>query len=135
MRNRILFAVAVVFTLAIPFLDAGASTPPRKEKEVVVGVNDAFIPSGFDAESEAYVVVAGLFSNTCYRWKRADVGHDWATKIHEVRAVAGVSEGMCLMMMVPFTQSVTLGKLGVGEHRIRFIDGNDNYLEKTLTIE
>lgn len=134
MRGLFLSVIVGLAAFSVTFFDASA-TPVRKEKEVVVGISDAFVPSGFDAESEAYVVANGLFPNGCYRWKRSDVKHDWATKTHEIRSIAGVSEGMCIMVMVPFTESITLGKLGAGEHKIRFVDANGNYMEKTIVIE
>ncbi|MCB0362119.1 MAG: hypothetical protein KDD35_05340 [Bdellovibrionales bacterium] len=135
MKSLFLFAVGSILSLALPVTSASASSPAPKESEVVVGVVDAFIPSGFDSESEAYVVANGLFPNGCYRWKRAEVKHDWANKVHEIRSIAGVNEGMCIMVLVPFTQSITVGKLGTGEHKLRFVDGNGNYMEKALVIE
>lgn len=106
-----------------------------EEKEVIVGIADAFIPGGFSSESDAYVVVNGLFQNGCYRWNRAEVKHGVEAKVHEVRSVASVSQGMCIMVMVPFTKEVTLGKLEAGEHKIRFVNGDGTYMEKTLQIE
>ncbi|MCC7403757.1 MAG: hypothetical protein IT288_05095 [Bdellovibrionales bacterium] len=134
MKKLFVSALVGFAVFAIPFVAPNAAPMP-KEVEVTVGINDAFIPSGFDAESEAYVVVNGLFPNGCYRWKRAEVKHDWATKIHEVRSVASVSQGMCIMVLVPFTQEVTLGKMGTGEHKVRFMNGDGTFMEKTLTIE
>lgn len=104
------------------------------EKEVVVGLNDAYVPGGFDTGSDAYVVSNGVFPNGCYRYKRSEVTHkDDFT--HEVRTIAGVSQGMCLMVLVPFTKEVRLGKFAAGKHTLRFIDGNGSYFEKSMTVE
>lgn len=115
---------------------ASADTnPPRQnEKEVIVGANDAYIPSGFDSSSEAFVVVNGLFSNSCYRLTAAQVDHV-GPALHEVRVKAMVTEGMCLMVLVPFHQEAQLGKLSVGDHSLHFMNGDGTYWEKHLTIE
>jgi hypothetical protein len=104
------------------------------EKEVVVGVNDAYIPGGFDATSDVFVVVNGLFPNGCYRWSRADVAHPQRT-IHEVKSIAKVSQGMCLMVLVPFTKEVRIGQIGAGDHKVRLMNGDGTYLEKSLSLE
>lgn len=104
------------------------------DKEVVVGLNDAYVPGGFDTGSDTYVVSNGVFANGCYRYKRSDVTHkDEFT--HEIRTIASVSQGMCLMVLVPFTKEVRLGKFAAGKHALRFVDGNGNYFEKTMTVE
>lgn len=134
MRGLSLISIIMVAIAAVLVGKANAATPPV-EKEVVIGVSDAFVPSGFDAESDAYVVTNGHFPNGCYRWKRSDVRRNPTSDVIEVRSIATVTEGYCIMVMVPFTQPITLGKLGVGEHKVRFIDGNGNYMEKTVVIE
>lgn len=103
------------------------------DREMVYGVTDALIPGGFDSNSDTFVVVSGVFPNGCYSWKRADVTADNFT--HEVRNIANVSEGMCLMVLVPFTKEVRLGRLAVGEHTIRFVGGDGTYMEKKVRIE
>ena len=127
---------AVFLSIALAFVgfSAGAAQVPA-EKEVLVGISEAYIPGGFDADSDVYVVVSGMFPNSCYRWQDAKVAHDKALNIHEVRSTAGVSQGMCLMVLVPFQKEVQLGKLGSGEHKIRFMSGDGTFLEKTLVIE
>jgi hypothetical protein len=42
---------------------------------------------------------------------------------------------MCLMMLVPFTNEVNLGRLGAGEHVVHFMGGDGTYLEKKIVIE
>lgn len=103
-------------------------------RDVVVGVSDAFIPGGFDSSSESYAVASGMFPNGCYKWKQAEVSNLDAN-LHEIKSIASVSQGMCLMVLVPFTKEIKLGKLAVGKHTLRFLNGDGTYLEKYLVIE
>lgn len=104
------------------------------QKEVTVGISGAYVPSGFTSYSEAYVIVNGVFQNGCYSWNRAEVNH-LDVHSHEVRSVASVSPGMCIMVLVPFQKEVKLGVMSKGSHLLRFINGDGTYLEKTLVIE
>ena len=103
-------------------------------KEVMIGVADAYIPGGFDSNSDAYVVVSGIFPNGCYRWSRSDVS-TLPENVEEVRTFATVQSGLCIMVLVPFHQEVRLGKLAKGTHQIRFVNGDGTYMEKQLVIE
>ena len=109
--------------------------PPPEVKEVIVRINDAYVPSGFDSESESYVVVNGLFPNSCYQWKDALVVHKNEKNLHDVRAMAVVKQGLCLMVLIPYTKEVKLGKLKSGDHMIRFENGDGTYFEKPLHID
>ncbi|MCX7977564.1 MAG: hypothetical protein N2578_01030 [Bdellovibrionaceae bacterium] len=127
------FTVGLALVLA-SFVGSKAWAAGLTEKEVAVGINDVYVPGGFDTSSEVYVVTNGIFPNGCYRWKRAEVNHvDSFT--HEVRTIAGVSQGMCLMVLVPFTKEVRLGKFEAGRHTLRFLNGDGTYLEKTMVVE
>ncbi len=130
-----------VFSMALSLVGAMlisqsvyAGAEGRLEKEIQVGFNDAYIPSGFDSNSETYVVASGIFPNSCYRWKEATVKHA-SDVAHEIRASASVSQGMCLMVLVPFTKEIRLGKLSVGTHSVKLMNGDGTYIEKQLTIE
>lgn len=103
-------------------------------RDVVIGVNDVFIPPGFDSEADAFVVVSGIFPNGCYRWKDAKV-KNLDNFNHEVTSVAEVSQGMCLQVLVPFSRDIKLGKLDSGEHTLKFMSGDGTYLEKKMVIE
>lgn len=131
MKLTSIFAAVVI---GVAGLTASAMELPS-QKDVVVGINDVFIPGGFDSDSDVYVVVSGLFPNSCYRWKEAKVAHDRQEGVHAVQATASVSQGMCLMVLVPYSKEVQLGKLGAGEHKIRFLNGDGTYMERTLTLE
>ena len=105
--------------------------PPR---EVVIGLNDVYVPAGFDSEADAYVIVNGILPNGCYRWSGVEVKNDGQFN-HEVKSKALVSQGMCIMVLIPFTKEVRLGKLASGEHKLKFVNGDGTWIEKTLKVE
>lgn len=123
----------VAFLVLSAVIPAWANGTPT-EKEVVIGINDVYVPGGFDSSSDVYVVMSGIFPNGCYRWSRANVVHS-DTFHHEVKSIANVSQGMCIMVLVPFTKEVRLGQFAAGKHTLRFVNGDGTYLEKSLTIE
>ncbi len=103
-------------------------------KEVAVSVNDAYIPSGFDSKAEAYVVVNGLFPNTCYSMSEPRIDHKTATE-HEIQTMAKVQPGICIRVFVPFNKEITLGYLAAGKHTVRFLADDGTYFEKNLVVE
>ena len=111
-----------------------ADAPQAVVKDVTVSVTDAFIPGGFDSEADAYVIVNGLFPNGCYRWKSAKVTAD-DEFTHSIKSIASVSQGMCIMVLVPFTKEIRLGRLSSGKHTLKFVNGDGTFLQKTLNIE
>jgi hypothetical protein len=125
-----LLAAALVFF----GVNAFAEDQAPAEKEVQIGINGVYVPGGFDSASDVFVVVNGVFQNGCYRWKRADVNNTDAYS-HEIKSIASVSQGMCLMVLVPFQKEVRLGKFAAGKHTLRFENGDGTYVEKTMVVE
>ncbi len=126
---------AMITTLCFTLPALAEQTPqPAPAKEVQIGVNSVYVPGGFDSNSDAFVVVNGIFPSGCYKWGRAEVSHK-DTFNHEVKSIAQVSQGMCIMVMVPFQSEVRLGKFAAGEHTLRFMNGDGTYIERTLKIE
>lgn len=118
---------ALLLTATVVVASETAST------DVQIAINSAFMPETIDAKSELAVVVSGLFSNGCYRWRNAEV-EDKTDFEHEVRSYATVTQGMCIMVLVPFQKEIKFGLLKAGEHTFRFANGDGTYLEKTLTV-
>ena len=102
--------------------------------DTIVAVNDVYIPSNFDSGSDAFAVVSGLFTNSCYKVSEVKV-ENVQPNVQEVTTHATVTSGLCLAVMVPFHKEVQLGKLAPGEHTVRFMSGNGTYFEKSFTIE
>ena len=127
----LLTAILAAFTFS-----AGAATDVLDTKDVAIGISDAYVPGGFDSESDVFVIVSGVFPNSCYSWKEANVAKDDKNaNVTNVQTMASVSQGMCLMVLVPFQKEVQLGVLGEGSHVVRFMSGDGTYLEKTIEIE
>jgi hypothetical protein len=123
--------VSLVFTI---ISSIGFANDIPQEKEVAVGISGVYVPGGFDSASDVYVVVNGVFPNGCYRWKRAQVD-DKEQFVHEISSLASVSQGMCMMVLVPFQKEVRLGRMPAGQHTLRFVNGDGTYLEKTVSVE
>ncbi len=104
------------------------------EKEVQIGLSGVYVPGGFDTGSDVFVVVNGIFQNGCYSWKRADVSHGDAFN-HEIKSIASVKQGMCLMVLIPFQKEVRLGRFSAGKHTLKFDNGDGTYFEKSLVVE
>lgn len=130
MKKVLLMAV---MALSLTF-SMGASAKDGDKHEKVVPISDVYIPSGFDSASDAFVVVNGWFPHSCYKLKDITVTHV-GPLLHEVTTNALVTEGLCLAVIIPFHREAQLGKLAVGVHSIRFMNGDGAYTEKQLTIE
>lgn len=128
MKSTLLAALAII-SFSIPALAERLTT-----REVPIGLNSVYIPGGFDSNSDVFVVVNGIFPNGCYKWGRAEK-KDTSTFNHEISTVAEVSQGMCIMVLIPFQKEVRLGKFAAGQHNLRFLNGDGTYIEKTMIIE
>ena len=126
--------IAIILSTAALFLSMQVKAEVQPSKDVVIALNDVFIPGGFDSSMESYVVVSGIFPNGCYKWKGAEK-KDISAYEHEVTSTATVNQGMCIQVLVPFSKDVRLGRLQTGKHVLRFMSNDGTYLEKTLLIE
>ena len=124
---------ALVLFVSFSAIASPAPTPPPT-KNVVIGLSEVYVPGGFTSTTDAYVIVSGMFPNSCYSWGTPQITTP-APFMHEIRAVASVVQQMCLMVMVPFQKDVSLGILQTGAHTLRFVNGDGTYFEKTITIE
>lgn len=127
------FIIAAITAITLIQVQAGADEQPV-QKEVTVGISGVFVPGGFDSSSDAYVVVNGVFPNGCYRWSRADATRTGEFN-HEIKSMATVTQGMCIMVLVPFQKDIHLGQLAAGKHTLRFVNGDGTYVEKSLSVE
>lgn len=127
----------VFITLSTVLMFAGffAQAERLPTKDVIIGVNSAHVPGGFDSNSDVYVIVSGIFPNSCYNWKEANIAMDKTENEITVTSVASVTQGICLMVLVPFTKEVYIGQLDAGDYTLRFPSADGTYFEKSLHIE
>jgi hypothetical protein len=128
--------ISKVITLSFLMFSVSAianSTP--SSKKVTLGLSEVYIPGGFSSTTDAFVIVSGMYPNSCYKWSNAEINHS-SSSLHEVRAIADVAQGtMCLMVLIPYQKEVNLGRMQAGEHTLRFVNGDGTYFERTMTVE
>lgn len=129
MKAFLSLAIATLL-FALPVFAEQAPT----SKEVQIGINSVYVPGGFDSASDVFVIVSGIFPNGCYKWSRAEVSNKDAFT-HEIKSVAAVNQGMCIMVLIPFQKEVQLGKFSAGKHTLRFLNGDGTYIEKLMDVE
>lgn len=126
---------AILALLAVLALNSNRAAAKQGDPhDKVVPISDVFVPSNFDGRSEPYVVVNGIFMNTCYSLKDVKV-NVLNANTQEISTIATVKEGKCYGDITPFHREVKLGSLTKGEHVIRFLHGDGTYMEKKITIE
>lgn len=130
--NKIISLIAVFATVSLSAAAVAATAPATRE--VQIGISEVFVPGGFSSATDAYVIVSGMFPNSCYSWARADVASP-TPLTHEIKSIASVAQTMCLMVLVPFQREVSLGRLMTGDHTLRFMNGDGTYFEKSLKVE
>ncbi len=135
--KAITFITTILSLIAVGGAQAEDYTRPvekPKTRELLVSPISAYVPSGFDSRSESFVVVSGMFPNSCYRIKESKVEHV-GPALHEVRTMATVTEGLCLTVMIPYSKEIQLGKLSAGNHEVRFMSGDGTYFSKSIVVE
>lgn len=86
---------------------------------VPVSLSSAYIPGGFDNNDRAELVVEGMFPSTCYRVGPYEKKIDLTTKELSITQTAYKYKGMCLMMLVPFSQTVNLGIMKASTYAVK----------------
>jgi hypothetical protein len=87
--------------------------------QVSVPLENAYIPGGFDSNDRAQVVVEGHFPNTCYRQGPYLKNLDAKSNVLSINQTAFQYKGMCLMMLVPFTETVQVGIMGANSYKVK----------------
>ena len=125
--------IALMLMFSAPVLSFSAAADPVV-RDVVVAVNDVFVPEKVEHGAEAKIILNGMFPNSCYRGARAET-KDTSPTVHLLQIHATVTQTMCLMVLVPWTKEVNLGRLPAGSHTLRFVNGDETYFERTLNVE
>jgi len=132
MKKLILITTALMLTNVF----AAQAGQEVEMKETVVALSGAFVPGGFDSKSDVYVVVSGIFPNTCYNWQGADIVQEAGAKQVDITAKAMVAQGVpCMRVLVPFQKEVNLGQFPKGDYVLRFSNGDGTFFNEPLQIE
>lgn len=123
----------MILTLsAIFMMPLSAQAMPASTSKV--NFTSATIPGGFGPDDHVFAVVSGIYPNSCYSWNGASVDQVNDTTFR-ISGVANVTQGMCMMVLVPFQEEVMVGQLGPGEYTLQFDNGEGTYFEHKLKIE
>jgi hypothetical protein len=107
-----------------------SATKPSSIMEELAPVSNAVIAV---KDRSAQLSLEGHFPNSCYSWDHARVSRD--ARNFRVQAFVHIRKGMCLMMLVPYSQSVELGEgLEPGAYRVEIERRNGTSIEKSFTI-
>jgi hypothetical protein len=78
-----------------------------------------FIPRGFDDNDQTLIVIEGRLPNDCYRLETPEIKTDHANHEIFVQPKAAYYNWLCLEVLVPWTQVVTIGKLEAGDWSLK----------------
>lgn len=115
---------------------AFADPLPNLPELVTIAPEHVFSPRGFDNNDNAQITIAGNLPSTCFKTGPVSTRVDHATKTVYVKNQAYFYPGCwCLQVLVPFTQTVDLGVLPVGQYQVVAEQGNGVFHQKsTLPI-
>jgi hypothetical protein len=100
-----------------------ASSPLPKPERVTIHAKHFFMPPGFDNNDNAQLILNGMLQNTCYKSANPKVEIDETNKRIVVTPQAFFYPGCwCLQVLVPYTQTVDLGVLQMGNYTIVEMD-------------
>lgn len=103
-------------------------------KEIAVGINGVYVAADVKSNADVIAVVNGLFPNGCYSLGEPKIDHKTVFE-HDVYTIAKVKQGICLRVLVPFTKEISLGKLAVGKHNVRFVADDGTAVEKIIDVK
>lgn len=86
---------------------------------VSMPIDKAFVPVGFDDNDRSELTVMGNFPGTCYKVASYQVEVDENTQVITLRQNAYVYGGICLQLLVPYTQTMDLGILKEGNYAVK----------------
>jgi hypothetical protein len=114
--------IALLAILVAVNVGAAEQQQPNQPKKVPVKIGQTYIPGGFDSNDPTQLVVEGYFPNSCYRIDGYTKEVDAATQKVTITQSALKYKGQCLMMLVPFWQTVKVGLLKANDYKV--VDGS-----------
>jgi hypothetical protein len=117
----------LAMSMMASFGAAQADTPIEKE----VPIENIYSPIGFDSNDSTEIVVEGYLPNLCHKAPASKVeivGNEVKVKITSLYYEP--SSYFCPEMIVPFTETVSLGLLNKGKYKIT-VNGETPYVTKS----
>ena len=109
------------------FAQMGFTAEPNKPELVGVASEHVFIPSGFDDNDNAQIVISGNLPNSCYRVADPVMKVNHRQKKVYIKPQAYVyPSSWCLQMLVPFTQTLNLGVLNASSYEVIEVGPRDH---------
>lgn len=93
----------------------------------------AYIPTGFDDNDKVQVTVTGEFPNTCFRVGSYTSSVDPVAQTIHVGSVANSYLGICLPMLIPFTQVIDVGLVPPGNYKVLDIESEKELGKISIT--
>ncbi|MBY0384877.1 hypothetical protein K2X05_06935 [bacterium] len=128
--TKLVFLMLVLSSLQAMAKDNGQN----QVKEIAVGVNGVYVASDLKSTADVVVVVNGLFPNGCYSLGEPKIDNK-SNFEHDIYTMAKVKQGICLRVLVPFTKEISIGKLAVGKHNLRFVADDGTAVEKIIDVK
>ncbi len=85
-----------------------------------------FVPRGFDDNDDIVVTLDGYLPSPCYQLAQAQITRDLEHGRIYVQPMARVVGTLCPAVIVPYIQSVSLGRFARGTYRVITGDGKQN---------
>lgn len=98
-------------------------------------ITHVYAPKGFDSNDETQVIVSGYLPNLCFKSPRSKVSVEGQTIFITVTALTDRRSPFCLMVIVPFLETVTVGVLDKGDYKIVVNAGSPNEIKSRISVE
>jgi hypothetical protein len=89
---------------------------------VPVATEGLFVPRGFDDNDDIVVTLAGSFPSTCYQLAHVEIKTERTSNQIQLQQMAYMVSGPCARMLVPFSNTVHLGRLPTGNYVVQTKD-------------
>lgn len=96
----------------------------------VIEPTHVYVPSGFDDNDNAQVVISGYFPNSCYQYSAPSYRINEETRRIYIRHNSYVrTTGYCLQMMIPYQAVIDIGRLERGQYDIVFVKSEGTFVK------
>jgi hypothetical protein len=115
MKTQLLLLVSSLSFL----IQTGFAAEPNKPDLVGVSSDHIFVPSGFDDNDNAQIVISGNLPNSCYRVANPLVKVSHRQRKVYIKPQAYVyPSSWCLQVLVPYIQTLNLGVLNASAYEV-----------------